>query len=90
MPFTPRQKHERYKKLRDKLESLVGDKFVLCGNTDAGWHFDHPFGRDYDVTTMDSYARLKLYLEDFKKGNGRRLCSTCNSSDGGYRSHYGD
>lgn len=88
MPFTLKQKHDRYIKLRKHLESLVGERCVLCGCEDPDWQFDHPNGRTYDVSRIDSYKRLKMYIEDFKKGNGRRLCSTCNGADGASRNHY--
>lgn len=90
MPFTPQQKHDRYFKLRRELETLVGDRCVLCGDADPSWHFDHPNGRSYDVEKIDSYKRLKMYIDDYLTGNGRRLCAVCNGSDGYSRRYTGD
>lgn len=86
--FTPQQKHDRYEAARIALEKLVGPVCVSCGSDDKDWHFDHPRGRVYDVRKLDSYARLKRYQQDFHQGNGRRLCATCNSSDGNHRRYH--
>jgi len=88
--FTKEQKRERYEAARTELEKLVGPVCVACGSDDKDWHFDHPHGRRYDVRKLGSYARLRRYLQDFRQGNGRRLCSTCNSSDGANRKYHSE
>lgn len=86
--FTPQQKQARYQEMRAELLRLVGPACEFCGSEDPDWHFDHPHGRNYDVRKLGSYARLRQYLKDFHQGNGRRLCSFCNSSDGAARRYH--
>jgi len=70
--------------LRVKLLALLGPVCLECGSPDKP-EFDHPHGRDWEPNKMKRLARMVKYFEDFRKGNLRRLCQTCNRSDGGRR-----
>jgi hypothetical protein len=88
VPWTAEQKRAEYARLRAKLERLLGARCTACGSSDE-WAVDHEGGtRVYSARRMNSIARLRLYLEEVGKGGVRRLCSSCNGSDGDKRRWY--
>lgn len=70
-----------YRMRRESLLSKMGDHCELCGK-DTLLEFDHPNGRDWEPRNKNRVTRMKLYERDFKYGNLRLLCKSCN---GGYR-----
>jgi hypothetical protein len=88
VPWTPEQKRAKYAVLRAELERLLGPRCVSCGSEEE-FTVDHEGGgRVYQARRVSSITRLRLYLEDARRGLVRRLCNSCNSSDGNLRRRY--
>jgi hypothetical protein len=87
VPMSAEDKRSLYRALRRELLAIVGPICAICG-IGGEWHFDHTGGtRTYEARRMNSIQRMRTYLSEARAGKGRRLCPSCNGSDGATRSH---
>lgn len=75
---------ERASRMRLQLIIDMGGKCVLCGSIHK-LEFDHPNGRDWQPSHYSRWTRMKLYRQDWERGNLRLLCEYCNRKDGNSR-----
>lgn len=65
-----------------ELRLLLGDRCVHCGRTDK-LTVDHTEGwRTWEPREVHYTKRLRIYIEEARKGMCQWLCIYCNSSKG--------
>lgn len=85
------------RKIKAQLMLKRGNKCEWPGcDARTNLTFDHRYGRDYALESMNQLTRLRRYVQEEREGKIRLLCATHNCSLGaiernkGFRADYGE